>query len=222
VLNLTRHIQALGWRSTTESHAGQDRFCRRRVTRPWSCVQGVGRTLARVRRVVLAIGLTGLVAAAPVTEPVEAQATTHQPAYDLPFIQVSNHAWLVSNTPAGCYLLSPRQKEGSGLAVGRSSHGELGLFLVGLALAMPPNMGEPVLIQIGGRSISESGKMIGSRLLFVPLGAADMASVLQELHDNGRVWLEVRRVWITHAGDSLPAALATYRAACTAPVAGSH
>jgi hypothetical protein len=168
------------------------------------------------------MGLTGLVAAAPVTKPDQAQTIDHQSDNALSFIQVSNRAWIVSNTEAGCYLLSPRQREGSGLAVGRGADGEPGLFLVTFALAIPPDTEEPVLIQAGGKTFSKLGKMIGSRLLFVPLGKTDMASVLRELHDNGTVWLEVRHTWITHSGDALPAALATYRATCTAPAAASR
>jgi hypothetical protein len=169
--------------------------------------------------------LTGLAAAAPATtesEPARATAPPVQPTDGLSFIQASNNTWLVSNTDAGCYLLSPRQKQGSGLAIGRRSNQESGLFLVSLALAMPPNKGEPVLIRAGGKDISGSGRIIGSRLLFVPLGNADMATILRELHDNGTLWLEVRHTWITHAGHGLPAALAAYSAACTGPAAASR
>jgi hypothetical protein len=141
---------------------------------------------------------------------------------DLSFVQASDNAWLVSNTKAGCYLLSPRQREGSGLAIGWHPNQGIGLFLVGFPLAMRPDKAEPLLIQAGGTNISGSGRMIGSKLLFVPLEKTDMASVLRELHDNGTLWLEIRHTWITHAGLGLPAALATYGTTCTAPTVTSR
>jgi hypothetical protein len=165
--------------------------------------------------------LTGIAAAAPGVEdaPADDAAQSTQPVDKLSMIPTSNDAWGVSDTDAGCYLLSPRQKGGSSLAIGWRADQTFGLFLVSLGMAVPTaNTGEPVLIQADGRQISGSARMIGFRLFFIPLDAAATGSVLQELRDSGMLWLKVQHTWIAHGGRGLAAALASYSQTCSAAV----
>ncbi|HEX3575617.1 MAG TPA: hypothetical protein VHU42_13525 [Rhodopila sp.] len=156
-------------------------------------------------------------ALAEVADPAPHKPRSAVPADPLALIPFSGDAWSVSRTEAGCYLLSPRAPGGSSLAIGWRSKQEQGLFLSGLALAVPrASPGEPVPIQAAGREITGLGRMVGFKLLFVPLAAADMESILRELRDNGTLWLKVRDTWIAHGGlGSLPA-VATYSQTCAA------
>jgi hypothetical protein len=164
--------------------------------------------------------LTGLAAPAAAVSPPDPAPPTDAPVRPndpLSLILASHDAWTVSNTDAGCYLLSPQQKSNSGLAIGWRQKHEPGLFLISFALAVPTaNLGEPVVVQAGGHQFEDSGRNIGFKLFFVPIDDTEMSSVLQELSDTGTLWLEVRHTWIAHGGRGLPAALASYRSTCAA------
>jgi hypothetical protein len=171
-----------------------------------------------------AVGLTALLLAgfaAPAPAEVSDQAPNKPrsapPADPLSLIPISGDTWSVSHTDAGCFLLSPRQPGGTSLAVGWRSKQQRGLFLIGLALAVPrANNGEPVLIQVAGHEIAASGRMVGIKLFFVPLGPAEMESILQELRDDGTLWLKVRHTWIAHGGLGLMPAVSIYSQTCAA------
>ena len=162
--------------------------------------------------------LTGLAApaeAAAVSDPAPPTGAAVPPTDPLSLIPASSDTWSVSNTDAGCYLLSPRQKTSSSLAIGWRPKHQPGLFLISFALAVPAaNAGEPVLVQAGGHQFEGSGRIIGFRLFFVPIDDVEMQSVLRELGDTGTLWLEVRHTWIAHGGRGLVAALASYSKAC--------
>jgi hypothetical protein len=164
--------------------------------------------------------LTGLAApaeAAPVSDPPPPTGAALRPTDPLSLIPPSTNTWSVSNTTAGCYLLSPRPKSSSGLAIGWNSKHEPGLFLISFALAVPTaGVGEPVLVQADGHQFKGSGRMIGFMLFFVPLDDIEMKSVLQELGDTGTLWLKVKHTWIAHGGLGLWAALASYSKGCVA------
>jgi hypothetical protein len=167
--------------------------------------------------------LSGFAAAADAAQAADQAASAARsvlPTDPLSLISASTDAWTVSHTDAGCYLLSPRQKGGSSLAIGWHSTQAFGLFIVSLALAVPTaNAGEPVLIQTAAHQISASGRMIGFRLFFVKLDRAEMGSILRELSDTGTLWLKVRHTWIAHGGKGLVAALANYSQTCAAAAA---
>jgi hypothetical protein len=185
----------------------------RRCAEPW--------LWRHVRRAaVTMLLLTGLAApaeAAAVSDPAPPTDAPMRPSDPLSLIRASHDSWTVSNTDAGCYLLSPQQKTNSSLAIGWRRKDEPGLFLISFALAVPvTNLGEPVLVQAGGHQFEGAGRNIGFRLFFVPIDDTEMSSVLKELGDTGTLWLEVRHTWIAHGGRGLLAALATYRTACAA------
>jgi hypothetical protein len=162
--------------------------------------------------------LTGLAApAAAGSDPAPRTGAAVPPTDPLSLIPASNDMWSVSNTDAGCYLLSPRQRNDSGLAIGWRAKHEPGLFLVSFAMAVPTtNVKEPVLVQADGHQFEGSGRMIGFRVFFVPIDDDEMKSVLRELGDTGTLWLKVRHTWIAHGGRGLVGALASYRKACAA------
>jgi hypothetical protein len=164
--------------------------------------------------------LTGLAApaqAAAVSDRAMRTGGTVLPTDPLSLIPASTDTWSVSHTDAGCYLLSPRQRNNTSLAIGWRSNQESGLFIVNFALAVPAaNAGERVLIQAGRDELNGSGRMIGFGLFFVPLKHTEMQGVLRELEKTGTLWLKVRETWIAHGGQGLPAALATYSRTCAA------
>jgi hypothetical protein len=177
----------------------------------------------RVRRVgVTILLLTGLAAASaaaavPPADPAPPTDAAVRRSDPLSLIPANRNMWSFSNTGAGCYLLSPRERTGSSLAIGWRPKHQPGLFLVSFALAMPAtDAGEPVVVQAGGHQFAGSGRNIGFNLFFVPIDDAEMKSVLRELGDTGTLWLEVRHTWIAHGGRGLVAALASYRRACAA------
>jgi hypothetical protein len=155
--------------------------------------------------------------AVPPADPAPPTDAAVHPSDPLSLIPANSNTWSVSNTGAGCYLLSPRQRTGSSLAIGWRPKHEPGLFLISFALAMPAtDAGEPVVVQAGGHQFEGSGRNIAFKLFFVPIDDAEMKSVLRELGDTGTLWLEVRHTWIAHGGQGLAAALASYRQACVA------
>jgi hypothetical protein len=167
--------------------------------------------------ILLLTGLTPPTEAAAVSDPAPLTNTAVRPTDPLSLIPASHDSWTVSNTGAGCYLLSPQQKNNSSLAIGWRRKDQPGLFLISFALAVPvTNLGEPVLIQAGGHQFEGAGRNIGFRLFFVPIDDTEMSSVLKELGETGTLWLEVRHTWIAHGGRGLLAALASYRTACAA------
>lgn len=141
------------------------------------------------------------------------------PTDRLSLIPVGTDTWSVSHTDAGCYLLSPRRRGGTGLAIGWRPDQAFGLFIVNIALAVPAaNAGERVLIQAGRDELDGSGRMIGFGLFFVPLKYTAMAGILRELKNTGTLWLKLRDTWMAHGGQGLPAALAAYSQTCASVV----
>jgi hypothetical protein len=137
-----------------------------------------------------------------------------------PLLQIPGpeNAWSVSRTAAGCYLISPRLRATSRLAIGWRTQQEPGLFMVGFPLAVrAANAAEPVVVQAGGQDLNESGRMVNSAQLFVPLDNADLERSLHELRDTGTLWLRVRHTWIAHGGQGIEAALTQFGRTCSAP-----
>jgi hypothetical protein len=153
--------------------------------------------------------------AAVASDPAMRIGGTVLPTDPLSLIPASTDAWSVAHTDAGCYLLSPRQRGSTGLAIGWRSNQVSGLFIVNLALAVPAaNAGERVLIRAGGNEVEGSGRMIGFGLFFVPLKHTDMQEILRELENTGTLWLKIRDTWMAHGGQGLRTALATYSQTC--------
>jgi hypothetical protein len=130
--------------------------------------------------------------------------------------------WSVSRTDAGCYLISPRRRDSSSLAIGRHPELGIGLFIVNFALSVPnANTGEPVVIQAEGGNLDKVGRIVGVRLLFVPLDGADIAGSLRTLKDDGLLGLVVRQTWIAHGGQKVAQAVVRYGEDCAVAGAAS-
>jgi hypothetical protein len=137
------------------------------------------------------------------------------PILPVSLIEGSQNAWSVSRTEAGCYLLSPRRKNSSRLAVGQSPTLGLGLFAVHFALAMPGREAtEPVTMWVENAALRKDGRMVGANLLFVPLAPAELASVARTLDSAGTIWLEIRGASLAHAGQDVKGALAAFQEQC--------
>ncbi len=130
-------------------------------------------------------------------------------------------AWSVSRTDAGCYLLSPHRKDSSRLAIGRHPKIGLGIFVINFGLSVPEaNEGERVAIQAAGSEINAVGRLVGVRLLYMPLDRALVDSSLQELKDHGSLWLLIRHGWIAHSGEAVSEAVAKYGEDCAGAPGG--
>jgi hypothetical protein len=130
--------------------------------------------------------------------------------------------WSVSKTEAGCFLLSPHRNGSSNLAIGRHPRLGLGLFVVSFGLSVSnANTGEPVIVKVDGRDINGIGRIVGVRLLFVPLATPDVESSLSWLKDTAALWVVVRNTWILHSGQGVADAVAKYRQDCTGSSAKS-
>jgi hypothetical protein len=131
----------------------------------------------------------------------------------------SQDAWSVSNTDAGCYLMSPRRTDSSRLAIGRHPKLGAGLFIVNFRLSVPrANAGEPVTIQAAGGDLNRLGRIVGTQLLFVPLDASDISASLLVLKQAGTLGLLIKRTWIAHGGQKAAEAIALYdQAGCSLP-----
>jgi hypothetical protein len=133
----------------------------------------------------------------------------------------SPNSWSVSRTDAGCYLLSPRRARSSSLAIGRHPTLGLGLFVVNFALAVPKeNDGEPVVILTEGHDLNGIGRVVGTRLLFIPLNNANVERSLQGIKDDGTLWLMLRHSWIAHSGQGVLEAVVKYGQDCSARPSG--
>jgi hypothetical protein len=130
--------------------------------------------------------------------------------------------WSFSTTEAGCYLMSPRRPNTSNLAIGRHPGLGIGLFILNFGLSVPnANAGEVVTIQAAGDDLNRTGRIVGARLLFVPLNTTDIDVSLLALKQTGMLGLLVRNTWIAHGGKKVAEAVAQYRqAGCTAPGPG--
>src|SRR5260370_571343 len=74
------------------------------------------------------------------------------PIDKLSLIEGSSDEWSVSRSDAGCYLMSPRRKSTSRLAIGRHPTLGMGLFAASFALALAGEGAlEPVVIRADGR-----------------------------------------------------------------------
>jgi hypothetical protein len=152
--------------------------------------------------------------------PAAASGRTARPVDPMALIEGSATAWSVSRTEAGCYLMSPYRKGSSRLAIGRHPSLGIGLFAVEFALAATAtDVAEPVVILVGGTERAASGRLIGNKLLFVPLAPAELAAGLRELQDTGALWLQVRHTWLGHGGQTVGEAVSTFGKTC-ADVAG--
>jgi hypothetical protein len=167
----------------------------------------------RLRRGVRCAGLALLLLAGPAT----AADRGAQPVDAMAQLPTSSDSWSVSDTSAGCFLLSPRQQNSIGLAVGWPTRRQPGLLLTSFALAVAgPGATEKVRVQVGDGTVETSGRMVGRRQFFVPVNVDEMKSVLRELSNTGTLWLEIKQTWIAHSGRGLPEALAHYRSVCGA------
>lgn len=180
-----------------------------------------GRALAAWAVAAAFVALTNLPGRAWSAEP-EASAESapgsrqnREPSDLLSLIEGSSDAWSVSRTDAGCYLMSPYRKGSSRLEIGRHPTLGLGLFAVGLSLALPGVNGhEPVTIRAAGQELARSGRSAGLKILFVALAPSDVAAALRELADNGALWIVIKQTSIVHGGQAVQAALDLYAQTC--------
>jgi hypothetical protein len=137
------------------------------------------------------------------------------PADPILAIEGSPNAWFLSDTPAGCYAISPNDKPSSRIAIGRHPTLGSGMLVINLGLAVQrSNSHEPVVVMIDGEPHPEVGQMVANMLLFIPLAPAEIESELQELQDSGVIWIQVRQAWLGHAGHTMRDAVAEYGKAC--------
>jgi hypothetical protein len=131
-------------------------------------------------------------------------------------IEGSNDEWSVSRSDAGCYLMSPRRKSTSRLAIGRHPTLGVGLFAVSFALALAGEGAvEPVVIRASGRELARPGRTVAPNLLLVKLDATEVEACLAELREQGVLWLGIRNAWLAHGGRGVDAAVAQYGRECT-------
>ena len=137
------------------------------------------------------------------------------PIDKLSLIEGSSDEWSVSRSDAGCYLMSPRRKSTSRLAIGRHPTLGMGLFAVSFALALAGEGAvEPVVIRAGGQDLARPGRTVGANLLLVKLDATDIEACLAELREHGVLWLGMRNAWLAHGGRGVDAAVAQYGREC--------
>ena len=152
------------------------------------------------------------------TAPVEAapgKSHSGLPTHPISLIEGNQDAWSVSSTDAGCYLLSPRRKNSSRLALGHNAVLGLGLFTINFALATPGrNAAEPIVINLDGGSLRKEGRMVGANLLFVPLAPNELAAVTQTLNKAGTLWLEIHGGALAHAGQDVSGAVSKFQSQC--------
>ena len=138
-----------------------------------------------------------------------------KPTDPLSQVQGSEDSWSVSKTDAGCFLMSPYRRDSSRLALGKHAVFGLGLFAVRFPISVQGENGtEPVLISTAAGGMDKSAKVVGTNLLFIALSGAETAAALQELKDNGTLWLEIRNAWLTHGGNAIAPAIAEYSQSC--------
>lgn len=154
-------------------------------------------------------------AAAPPPAPgASGGSKSSRPLDPLSLIEGDVDAWSVSNTPAGCYLMSPRRKASSRLALGRHPVLGGGLFVVGFALSMAgQDAQEPIGIETSPALIRR-GRMAATGVLFVALGAPELAASAATLREADVLWVMVRGTGIAHRGKGLVAAINGYGTAC--------
>ncbi len=153
--------------------------------------------------------------AAPRPDTASPERRASRPTDPLAMIDGSASGWSVSNTAAGCYLMSPYRPSTSRMAIGLHPTFGLGLFALNVPISVAGgNAIEPVTIQLDGRTVAKPGHVVTTGLLFVPLGPPDIAAALQTLQAMGSLWFQVRSAWITHAGQGLQDALTTYGQLC--------
>jgi hypothetical protein len=150
----------------------------------------------------------------PVTSPQERRAS--RPTDALAMIDGSATAWSVSDTGAGCYLMSPYRSATSRVAIGLHPTFGLGLFALNVPISVAGGTAaEPVTIQLDDRTMDKPGHVMSTGLLFVPLDPPEVAAALRTLQATGSLWFQIRTAWITHAGQGLPDALAAYGRICS-------
>jgi hypothetical protein len=153
--------------------------------------------------------------AAPNTKPGPGATKASLPVDPMSLIEISEDAWSVSKTEAGCYLMSPRRKGSSRLAIGRHPTLGLALFAVDFPMATQIADGrEKLVLRVAGEDMTRVARPAGKNLLVGTLDPADVEAALTELQENGTLWLELRQTWVTHGGRKLPEAIAQYRHDC--------
>ena len=151
----------------------------------------------------------------PAVEAAPGKSRSGLPTYPISLIEGSQDAWSVSSTDAGCYLLSPRRKNSSRLALGHNPVFGLGLFAVNFALATPGrDAAEPIVINVDGGAFRKEGRMVGANLLFVPLAPNELAAVMQTLDAAGTLWLEIHGGALAHAGQDVRGAVSKFQSQC--------
>ncbi len=153
--------------------------------------------------------------AACVFAPIKVNSSSVIPHDPIFSIEGSLDAWSVSHDEVGCFLLSPRRKGSSRLAIGLHPTFGFGLYAVGFAMAVRvADPTAPVLIRAGGRETKKVGRMISNELFFIPLDRAETVVDLKELREAGALWLFIRDTWISHSGKAVAAAIDSYEKVC--------
>ena len=152
---------------------------------------------------------------APSREPAAGERPAATVLDPLSLLSGTPDIWSVSRTDAGCYLLSPRRLNSSSMAIGQHPKFGRGVFLVSFGLAVQQSStGEAVVVRTQGHELAKSGRLVGSRLLFVSLDDTEIDSILHELGTSGALWLMIHRTWISHGGAGIAAAIAKYPTEC--------
>jgi hypothetical protein len=124
-------------------------------------------------------------------------------------------AWTVSDTSAGCYLLSPYLRDGSRLAFGRHPLRGLGLFLINLAISVPNDTrAVSISVTTEAGAVSGQAKLVAANVLLTPIDKATAASVLVRVNKDGALWLRLGDAWIMHGGTGGLAAVQEYNRLC--------
>lgn len=153
--------------------------------------------------------------AACVFAPIKVNSSSVIPHDPIFSIEGSLDAWSVSQDEVGCFLLSPRRKGSSRLAIGLHPTFGFGLYAVGFAMAVRiTDPTAPVLIRAGGQEMKKVGRMISHELFFIPLDRAETVVGLRELRESGALWLFIRDTWIAHSGKAVAAAIDSYEKVC--------
>lgn len=175
------------------------------------------KTLARTAVLAaLLLGMAGAASAAapePGSKPSRSRAGL--PINAVSLIEGSDESWSVSETGIGCYLLSPRRKKASRIAIGRSQEFGLGLFLVNVALSLPETSSVvTVALRTDDGQLDKNARMAGAGLVFVPLSKAEIDRALRTLTTDGRIWVVIRDTWISHEGLDVTGAAAAFHKQC--------
>lgn len=158
---------------------------------------------------------------APPTAIPKAARPSQLPVDPVSSLRGDDSAWTVSNTSAGCYLLSPYRRDGSRLAFGRHPSRGLGLFLINLTIAVPNETRSVSLsVSTGVGAVSGQATLIAANVLLDPIGETTAPSVLARLRVDGALWLQIGDAWVMHGGLDGRIAVEKYDRTCISKPAG--